>query len=419
MEEEFKKRNRLLLYLEGFFIMLGGGMVQIGTTLTYILTYLIPKQPVVVGLMHSISALFIILPKFFTSRLILSKEKDSPIMARIELIKGLLWIILGIVIYKVDNKNIAAILMLFILAIIFMTIGANTTIRTDIIGKVVSNKSRGRFLGNKEFISRMGGIIAVVIGGFILGAFPKPLNFAVLFWFVGFIQMFSYFVLINIREKGIIREKKQQSMKKFMSSAMKILSKDKNLIYLIVQDNFKILGITITGMYVIYLKDKINIDVTDMMIFSGCIMLGIGIFSPIVGKISDKKGCKYVLKISYILYIIGYISMFFVVSKWLVYLNYFIIGVANTSDIVTKDNIAIMLGKENNRSLYESMRSAFILPMSVIAPILIGLLITLFGFEVVLVFEIVFMSLAIFTLNNKVNLEEDSEFECNNNVTVY
>ncbi|HAN10232.1 MAG TPA: hypothetical protein DCP90_06435 [Clostridiales bacterium] len=419
MEERFKKRNRLLLYLEGFFIMLGGGMVQIGTTLTYILTYLIPKQPIVIGLMHTIVALCVVLPKFFASRLILSKEKDSPIMARIELIKGLLWILLGIVIYKVEDKNIAAILMLVILAVIFMTIGANTTIRTDIIGKVVSSKSRGKFLGNKEFISRMGGIIAAVIGGFILASFPKPLNFAVLFWSVGFIQAFSYFVLINIREKGIIREKKQQPMKKFMSSAMKILSRDKNLIYLIVQDNFKVLGITITGMYVIYLKDKINIDGTDMMIFTGCIMLGIGIFSPIIGKISDKKGCKYVLRISYILYILSYFSMFFVVDKWIVYLNYFIIGVASTSDIITKDNIAIMLGKENNRSLYETMRSTFILPMSIISPILIAVLITFFGFNITLLIEVVFMSLAFLTLNNKVNLEENSEVECNKNVTVY
>ncbi len=420
MDKKEENNNKRMLYMEGFFIMLGGGMVQVGTTLTNILIYLIPQNVIIIGLFNSIISFCAVVPKFFTSKLILSKEVDSPIMARMELIKGLLWILLGIIILQVQDKTIAGIIFFIILGIIFMILGANATIRTDIIGKLIKGNERGKFLGTKEFISRIGGLIAVVIGSLILTSFPRPLNFAVIFWAVGGFQTLSYIVLNRIREKRILRDKKQKPMKDFMKATTKMIKADKNLRFMILQDNLKILGLALVPMFIVYLKDKVALNDVDMMILTGCSMFGVALFSIVFGKLSDAKGCKCVVEFSYFVYILTYALMFFAQNNLTVYLSYFLLGASAAGELVTRDNISIILGKERNRALYESLRSTATLPFTIASPLVMAMLIQYIGYNFVFVIEIFFILASMYIINNKVEINEEmiEEIDCSKNLTV-
>jgi MFS family permease len=105
-------------------------------------------------------------------------------------------------------------------------------------------------------------------------------------------------------------------------------------------------------------------------------VVGYGIW----GVIGDKDGYKRVIEYSNLFLIVGLFALLFVESVWGLYIVFGIISFAHSGELIADQNIAMEFSSETDRPTYIGMSKTLTGPFLLIAPVLGGVLVQLWGY---------------------------------------
>ncbi|MBW1642298.1 MAG: MFS transporter [Deltaproteobacteria bacterium] len=283
-----------------------------------------------------------------------------------------------------SSDHMRLLVMVFLWIGIFSLSGAFAEISyTDILGKVLPRAQRKRFLISKQFISSTGMLVSSIVASRLVIRLPYPLNYTTLFFMAALLLFIAAFGFLMIKEdtgyagnySGIIH---------IIRSIPRLIKSESNLINFIILVNLTSLGITIIPFYVVFSKSIFGLTNNQIGNYLFLLFLGMIISTFFWGLVSNRfryKGVSFgsiiiggLLPITVLL-----VSRFGMgVYQWIFFLAGFSISAAK----ISYQGILLEITNNDNRAIFTGIVGTLSLTTALF-PLIAGVLIKHFGFNVV------------------------------------
>lgn len=224
------QRNYFLGVVNGAFTQLGMNLTQPSLVLSVFVRTL-GGSNALVGSLSAIRFGGWYLPQFLVAGWIQPRQHKMPIAVGLEVVRLIVYAILGILTYVLSHSNPSLLLLLFfvLFSLSRLTSGSGALARTDAIGKIVSPSRRAAFFAARNF---WGGLVVFGAGFLVRYVLdethgqPFPLNFTLLFGLSAFCFLVALLIFSRIREQPGPTDRPHHSLKAQLARAPGLLKKD-------------------------------------------------------------------------------------------------------------------------------------------------------------------------------------------------
>jgi MFS family permease len=318
-----------------------------------------------VGLLQPIANLFV------------HRTKHRRVLAAITGLAGRLLFILAIFYGMINSGPGAEVVFIIVLLLGAFSMSFSSSTWATWMADLVPENIRGRYFAARNSVSQVAGIIAVLIGGWLLKGFPGHPGFIAVYT-VGIITACVGFVLVMIQYEPPAPEHAPGSV---LSSYKEIL-KDRNFMAFVRMVMFFNLAIVVASpFFAVHFIEVLQVPIDVLAYFTaGAAVTGI-LGNLFFGKLSEILGNRFIIRFSLLLLMIPTGLMLFIpqdnalpwVAAVILTQTFFMAGwnlaIFNTS---------LSISPRNKRALYIGMYNSMNSLSAVLAPVLGGFLIDLY-----------------------------------------
>jgi MFS family permease len=375
------RRNFFANIMDAGFWFFGDSFVAAYTILPVFMSTL-TDSPILIGLIPALEGAGWFIPQLFLAKHLEGENRRLPLVLKLGIFDRFPYVLLAIgafFILKVDQK-VAIVLFVIVYGIKVFSSGLVALPWQELIATIIPVSHRGRYWGSALILGKSMGMIGAVIAGLILANIAYPLNYAFMF-LIGFIcASISYFFLSLNIEPEIKRQTPAKNINIWVR-VLTILEADKNFAAFLVNRGFVFLGLMGLGFVTVYGIQRFNLPISYSAIFTAVMLISEIVGYGIWGTIGDKHGYKRVIEFCNLFLIVGLFALLFIESIWGLYIVFGIISFAHSGEYIADQNIAMEFGKETDRPTYIGMSKTLTGPFLLIAPIIGGGLVKLWGYE--------------------------------------
>ncbi len=375
------KRNFFANILDAGFWFFGDSFVAAYTILPVFMSTL-TDSPILIGMIPALEGAGWFLPQLFLAKHLESKNRRLPLVLKLGIFDRVPYLFLALGAYlvlKLDQK-VAIVLFLLFYGIKAFSSGLVALPWQELIATVIPVSHRGRYWGFSLILGKLLGMFGAIIAGLMLAKITYPLNYAYMF-LVGFIcAAISYmFLSLNI-EPEINRQTFAKNINVWGRITV-ILDANKNFAVFLVNRGFVFLSFMGLGFVTVYGIEKFHLPISYSAIFTAVMLIAEVVGFGIWGIIGDKDGYKRVIEVCNLFLIVGLLALLFVDSLWGLFIVFGIISFAHSGEFIADQNIAMEFGKEADRPTYIGMSKTLIGPFLLVAPIIGGGIVKLWGYK--------------------------------------
>jgi len=394
------KRNFLANVMDMAFFMLGHSFFAAYTIMPVFISTL-TDSPILIGIIPALEGAGWFLPQLFFANYLADKNRRLPIVLKLGIFDRIPIILLavGALFIPSLDKAFAVSLFLFIYGARTILSGLVALPWQELIATVIPVSHRGRYWGSALILGSLMGMAGTALSGYLLNNVDYPLNYAIMFTFgFVFIAISYLFLRMNIEPEieraSSLKDKDQNLWRKIRN----ILKSDRNFLHFLINRGFVFLSFMVMGFITVYGIQQFNLSLsysalfTFLMLFAE--MFGYGIW----GLMGDKMGYKRVLEFSSLFMILGLVILLFVKSIWVFYIVFGFISLAHAGEYVADQNIAMEFSTEVDRPTYIGMSKTLTGPFFLVAPIIGGALVKLWGYQSMFLVALVFSVFAFGTV---------------------
>ncbi|MBT4841339.1 MAG: MFS transporter [Anaerolineae bacterium] len=352
-------------------------------------------SPILIGLIPALEGAGWFLPQLFLAKHLEGKKRRLPITLKLGLLDRLPFLFLAIgtfFILKVDPK-VAIILFLVVYVIKTFSSGLAALPWQELIATVIPVSHRGRYWGFALTSGKLMGMIGAIIAGFMLANIAYPLNYAYMF-LVGFICASISYLFLSMNKEPEINRQPSTKNGNIWGRIKEVLGEDKNFRIYLINRAFVFSSFMGMAFITVYGLEKFNLPISYSAIFTGVMLASEVVGYGIWGVIGDKDGYKRVIEYSNLFLIVGLFALLFVESVWGLYIVFGIISFAHSGELIADQNIAMEFSSETDRPTYIGMSKTLTGPFLLIAPVLGGVLVQLWGYPTMFMTAIIISMVA-------------------------
>ncbi|HHU70372.1 MAG TPA: MFS transporter [Thermoanaerobacterales bacterium] len=407
LTEKDKKRNYIFYCIDAALFQLGNAFFEPNSVIpSFIGSF--TQNSILIGLSSTIRNLGWFLPQLFVSNYIQDKTYKKPFSLTVSFIMRASALFMALVAMFFGRKSATVTLLLFYFFYSLFSIcdGLSGVPWVDILGKIIPERKRGRFIASYQSI---GGLLAFAAGFFIKKILesPKlnfPINFSILY-ILGFIALLislGFFSLI--KEPPSITKNDKMNIKEFFQYVKNIASDDRNLVKAIIT-NILIRGFFLSmPFYALFANDFLMLSQDVIGYFVSAQMVGYILSCNLWGYLSDHKSNKTVITLTGIsaastpcLALISAACFKTGMNNMLlpIYLVlYATIGFTLSGVFLGFNNYILEFSHEENRAVYIGMCNTLVAPTTLF-PILGGLLIQHFSYKPLFIFTTIMILIGV------------------------
>jgi MFS family permease len=306
-----------------------------------------------IGLLSSLSGFSTPLAQLFGSKMMQNYPRKT-IMLKFSLLQAMMWIpiaLLAILYYKgIAQEYLIYFLIAFYVIFSWFT-GIVYPSWFSWIGDLISNKHKGEYLSKLNIASGAVTIATLLIGAFIIDAF-KTQGLAILGFSILFAIAFT-FKLFSLRFIKKQYEPKFEAGEDYYFSFKSFLKRMDNYGRFSIFQGTLHFTLSFAGpFFIIYMSRILDFSVTTIMAITLSSTLFYLIFSPLIGKFSDKYGNKKLLIFSIIAFGINPILWIFIDKPiLLIFIPQLIVGIGNAAFIIATSNFTYQSVSPKHRSI--------------------------------------------------------------------
>ncbi len=324
-----------------------------GLGTSYISPFILAITPkeisgLLVGLLSAFSSLTSPIAQLFGSQLMIRHSRKKIVLLFVFL-ESIMWLSILFIAYlfmKGVFHNYLPIALIVLYSILIAFSGASIPAWFSWMGDLVPEKDKGKYYGIRNTITGIIGLTAVLIGAFLLDSL-KTRGFLL----IGFMIIFA--LTFTFRFLGLIILKKQFSPKfKLKKSSYFSLSDfikrfDNFGKFATYQFFFYFALMIASPFFTVYMLQDLNFSYTTFIIVSMSSSVFYLIFTPIIGKFSDRFGNLKLIYIGNILFALTPIFWIFIKSPLLlIFIPQILSGLANAAFIIgftnfTYDSVSV------------------------------------------------------------------------------
>ncbi|MCB2194391.1 MAG: MFS transporter [Bacteroidetes bacterium] len=322
---------------------------------------------------------------FFASYLSNKQFKKNYLLTAINLRIFSLFGLSVLFVYSSNLRSDLVILLIFIIISFFALSGSFANISyMDIFGKSINPQKRKKFFTLKESITSIGVFVSALVVRELLKQYQYPTNYSLLFFIAALLLLIASFGFWQIKE---VRSniKIQKGILNFFKRIPSEIKSNSNLkYYLILINTF---GLAMSTLPFLILFAKENFELTDKMIgnflvfrISGMVLSGM-VFYRLANRINYKFMIKAAAIAGSLLPIVSlFLVQFETYYQFLFLLSGFFVSVYK----ISKSGVLIEISNDDNRAIYTGISGAGDI-VSMVFPLIAGLLITWIGFKIVFI----------------------------------
>ncbi len=375
------RRNFFVNLMDAGFWFFGDSFMAAYTILPVFMSTL-TDSPILIGLIPALEGAGWFLPQLFLARRLENMNQRMPIVRTLGLLDRFPILLLALgtfFILKID-ASIAVFFFLLIYAIKVFSAGLVALPWQELIATVIPVSHRGRYWGISLILGRLMGMIGAIITGIMLSKIAYPHNYAYLF-LVGFVSASVSYIFLVLNIEPVIERQTSTDYIHIWGRITNILRSDRNFAVFLINRGVVFLSFMGFGFITVYGLEKFDLPISYSAIFAGVMMIseicGFGIW----GIIGDRDGYKRVIEYCNLLLIIGLLALLFVQSIWALYIAFGVVSLAHAGEYVADQNIAMEFGTESKRPTYIGMSKTLTGPFILVAPIIGGGLVTVWGYQ--------------------------------------
>jgi MFS family permease len=394
------KRNFFANVMDAGFWFLGDSFVAAYTIMPVFMSTL-TDSPILIGMIPALEGAGWFLPQLFLARFLEGKSRRLPIVLKLGLLERLpfLFLAFGVLLISQLEKSVAVVIFLLIYMIKTFTGGLVALPWQELIATVIPVSHRGRYWGSSLILGKFMGMLGATLTGYLLVSIAYPANYAYVFG-MGFICVSISFIFLKMNvEPEIERSISPDNLNLNLWRRMgKILSADRNFMNFLINRGFVFLGLMGIGFITVYGIQTYDLPLSHSAFFTIVLLIAEIIGFGIWGYMGDKKGYKSLMELSSLLLALGLLALLFVKSIWGLYMVFGVISLAHAGEYVADQNIAMEFGTESERPTYIGMSKTLTGPFLLIAPIIGGWLVKMWGYQTMFLAAFLFSIFAFLTV---------------------
>ena len=375
------KRNFFANILDAGFWFFGDSFVAAYTILPVFMSTL-TDSPILIGMIPALEGAGWFLPQLFLAKHLESKNRRLPLVLKLGIFDRVPYLFLALGAYlvlKLDQK-VAIVLFLLFYGIKVFSSGLVALPWQELIATVIPVSHRGRYWGFSLILGKLLGMFGAIIAGLMLAKITYPLNYAYMF-LVGFICVAISYIFLSLNIEPDINRQTFAKTINVWGRIKVILDANKNFAVFLVNRGFVFLSFMGLGFVTVYGIEKFHLPISYSAIFTAVMLIAEIVGFGIWGTIGDKDGYKRVIEVCNLFLIVGLVALLFVDSIWGLYIVFGIISFAHSGEFIADQNIAMEFGKEADRPTYIGMSKTLIGPFLLVAPIIGGGIVKLWGYK--------------------------------------
>lgn len=375
------KRNFFANILDAGFWFFGDSFVAAYTILPVFMSTL-TDSPILIGMIPALEGAGWFLPQLFLAKHLESKNRRLPLVLKLGIFDRVPYLFLALGAYlvlKLDQKVAIVLFLLFYGIKVFFS-GLVALPWQELIATVIPVSHRGRYWGFSLILGKLLGMFGAIIAGLMLAKITYPLNYAYMF-LVGFICVAISYIFLSLNIEPEINRQTFAKNINVWGRIKVILDANKNFAVFLVNRGFVFLSFMGLGFVTVYGIEKFHLPISYSAIFTAVMLIAEIVGFGIWGTIGDKDGYKRVIEVCNLFLIAGLVALLFVDSIWGLYIVFGIISFAHSGEFIADQNIAMEFGKEADRPTYIGMSKTLIGPFLLVAPIIGGGIVKLWGYQ--------------------------------------
>jgi MFS family permease len=375
------KRNLFANVFDAGFWFLGDSFVAAYTILPVFMSTL-TDSPILIGLIPALEGAGWFLPQLFLAKHLEGRSRRLPLVRILGVFDRLPYLLLAFAaffILKID-RSLAILLFFIIYGIKVFSGGIVALPWQELIATVIPVSHRGRYWGLSLSFGKLLGMLGAVITGIMLSQFAYPVNYGYMF-LAGFISVLISYVFLSLNIEPEIERQPSTENGNIWERIKDILQADTNFGIYLVNRGFVFLSFMGLGFVTVYGIQTFNLPLSYSAVFTGVMLISEIVGYGIWGTIGDKDGYKRVIEYCNLFLIVGLLLLLLVKSVWGLYLVFAIISFAHAGEYIADQNIAMEFGNVAERPTYIGMSKTLTGPFLLIAPIIAGGLVNLWGYK--------------------------------------
>lgn len=398
------RHNALINTLDISFFFMSDSFWNINTIMP-VFAATLTDNPFLIGLMPAIVNAGWFLPQMFIASRVTHTRKILPLSIRLGIVERIPYLFFPFLALAIPyiGKSTALILLILLTTWRGLAGGMSALPWQEVMARVIPISHRGRFFGFSRVFGQGAGILGSVLTGLILANLSYPHNYALGFGVAVIIQWLSFLSYIQNREpepeqvSQLVSDPEPSPAKKpaiDFSMFGQILKKDANFRLYLVARSISFIGNMATAFIAVYAIKTFNLPDEQAAVFTGVILASGVLGYAFWGAVGDRIGPKKIVVLSFICWFAALLVAIVSKSIWLYYLVFALFGLYH-SGIGVGDSMLIMeLGDESLRPTYLGMGRTLTGFFLLLAPVLAGLLVDQFDYNVMFIVSAVFIAIA-------------------------
>jgi len=331
-----------------------------------------------IGFIPAIMQLGWFLPQLFSSFFVEGIYRKKTFLLIVSLFQRLPWLGIGVsTLLLADSHPTAALGMFFLLYCIAAGSGGVAgPAWGEIIAKAIPGHIRGQFFGYANLAGNALAVLSGLIVKFVMEGdrFSYPINYSLLFFCGGGILFISYFFFSLNREPLVPAVKQEKHLLNYFRNVPEILKNNSNFAWLIIS---RILGhsnLLSLGFLMPFAMKRF--DLTDSITGNFVLVstLATMVISPVLGKVADQLGHKFVLIFSRFSFIGCIIFAVFAQNSWMMMVSFGLLAISMSAFMISMMNIVIEFSPENKRPTYLGLAGTLPAPFMLLFAFMGGVL---------------------------------------------
>ncbi|MHB1355778.1 MAG: MFS transporter [Anaerolineae bacterium] len=379
--DKHAKWNFTANFLDLTFYSLALSFIFSSTVLSLYISYLV-KAALLIGMIPAIQGVGYHFPQLFMARVAERLPRKKPLTQVLSIMERLPYAFVGIMlVFWPHTPNWLAYTVLAVsLALATIAGGLATPSWRGMVAKVVPVERRGRLFGSSAALGGLLGVAGAALSRQILERFPYPTSFGICFLLCFFFQVCSWISLALNREPAVQPTIAQRSVKDYWRRLPELLRQNTNYTRYLVARTLLILGGMGSAFYVIYTRRMFATDNAFAANLTICALVSMTISAPVLGRLADRKGHKWLTEICTIVAICGVLLALLAPSAAWFYAVFVVITTAGAGFGVAGANLTMEFSAEELPT-YTALADTLLAIPILLSPIIGGWLVDTLGFK--------------------------------------
>jgi MFS family permease len=374
------------------------------TILTLYASYL-TSSAVLIGLIPALQQVGYLLPQLLSANMTERLENNKQFVVKVSVVERIPYLFVTLGIFLIPNAPpwLGYAVLAMSIGIATGAAGIATPAWKAMLGKLIHPDRRGALFAAGLSIGGLLGIGGTFFARRILNTYNYPISFALCFLLSFIFQSISWLFLTMNREPSRKPEQAHVSQAEYFRRLPGILLSNRNFSMFLLGSLFLIFGQMSVSFYIIYAR--FNFAISDgfaaNLTFVALISQSLG--TPILGRIGDRMGHKFLTEFSAILSMAAVVLMLIIPSVTWMYGVFFLMSLGMSGLKIARGAITMEFGSQAQMPTFVALSGTLLGIPTFLAPILGGAILDAVGYNALFSAALVFSAAGVLILKFRVH----------------